>query len=44
MGFFLQFFADVSKNPKAVITIYLYAFESSCFAHLEHGIGYYAVT
>ena len=41
---FLQFFADVSKKSKAVITIYAYASESSRFALLENGIGYYAMT
>ena len=28
---YLQFFADVSKNLKAAITIYVYASESFCF-------------
>ena len=28
---------------KAVITIYVYASESSCFALLENGVGYYAM-
>ena len=32
---FLQFLADVSKKSKAVIEIYVYASESSCFALLE---------
>ena len=40
---FLQFFADVSKKSKAVIAIYVYASESSRFALLENGIGYYAM-
>ena len=38
------FFADVSNKSKAVIAVYVYAFESSCFALLENGIGYYAMT
>lgn len=29
---FVQFFADISKKSKAVITIYIYASECSCFA------------
>ena len=41
---FLQFFADVSKRSKVVITIYVYASESSRFAFLENGIGYHAIT
>ena len=41
---FLQFFADVSKKSKAVIAIYVYASESSCFALLENGAGYSALT
>ena len=41
---FLQFLADVSEKPKAVIAIYVYASESSCFALLENGNGYYAMT
>ena len=40
---FLQFFADVSKKSKAVIEFYKCASESSCFAILENGIGYYAM-
>ena len=40
---FLQFFADVSKKSKAVIAIYVYVCESSRFALLENGIGYYAM-
>ena len=39
---FLQYVADVSKKSKAVIAIYVYASESSCFALLENGIGCYA--
>ena len=35
---FLQFFVDVNKQ----ITIYVYASETSRFALLENGIGYYA--
>ena len=38
---FLQFFADISKKFKIVIAIYVYETESSCFALLENGIGYY---
>ena len=41
---FLQFLADVSEKPKAVIAIYVYASESSCFALLENGNGYYDLT
>ena len=41
---FLQFLADVSEKPKAVIAIYVYVSESSCFALLENGNGYYAMT
>ena len=37
-------FADRNKISKAVIAIYVYASESSRFALLENGIGYYAVT
>ena len=41
---FWQIFADVSKKSKAIIASYVYAFESSRFALLENGIGYYAMT
>ena len=41
---FLPFFADVSDRSKAVIAVYVYAFESSRFTLLENGIGYYAIT
>ena len=41
---FLQIFADVSKIFKAVISIYVYASESSRFALLENSTGYYAMT
>ena len=41
---FLQFFADVSERFKAVIAIYIYASESSRFALLQNGCGYYAMT
>ena len=41
---FLHFFADVSNKSKAVIAVCVYAFESSCFALLENGIGYYVMT
>ena len=40
---FLQFFADISKNSKADIAIYVYASESSRFTFLENGVGYYAI-
>ena len=40
---FLHFFAAVSKKSKAVIAIYIYASESSRFALLENGVGYYAM-
>ena len=40
---FLQCFADISKKSKAVIAIYVYASESSCFVLLENGVGYYAM-
>ena len=39
---FLHFFAAVSIKSKAVIAIYIYASESSSFALLENGVGYYA--
>ena len=41
---FLQLFPDISKKSKAVIAIYVYASESSCFALLENGVGSYAMT
>ena len=41
---FLQFFADFSKTSKAAVAVYVYASESSRFALLENGIGYYAMT
>ena len=31
------------KKSKTVIAIYVYASESSCFALLENGVGYYAM-
>ena len=40
---FLQCFADISKKSKAVIAIFVYASESSCFALLENGVGYYVM-
>ena len=40
---FLQFFADITKKSKTVISVYVYACESSCFALLENGFGYYAM-
>ena len=42
--FFLRFFADVSNKSKAVVAVFVYTFESSCFTLLENGIGYYAMT
>ena len=39
----LQFLADVSTKSKVVIAIYVYASESSRFALLKNGIGYYAM-
>ena len=41
---FLQYFANVSKKSESVITIYVYVSESSRFALLENGVGYYAIT
>ena len=41
--YFLQCFADISKKSKAFIAICLYASESSHFAFLENGVGYYAM-
>ena len=38
-----QVFVDVSKKSKAAIEIYVYTSESSRFALLENGIGYYAM-
>ena len=32
---YLQFFADVSKNLKAAIAIYVYASESFCFTFFK---------
>ena len=40
---FLQVFANVRKKSKAVITIYIYASEGSCFTLLENDVGYYAM-
>ena len=40
---FLLFFTDISKKSKAVIAIYICASESSLFALLESGVGYYAM-
>ena len=40
---FLQFFADISKNSKAVTAIYVYASEWSRFTLLENGVYYYAM-
>ena len=41
---FLHFFTDFSNKSKAVMIIYVYAFESSRFTLLENGVGYYAMT
>ena len=41
---FLQFFANVSKKPKAVTAIYVYVSKSSRFTFSENGIGYYGIT
>ena len=40
---FLQLFAYISKTSKAVIAIYVYESESSHFALLGNGVGYYAM-
>ena len=40
---FLQFCADIGKKSKAVIAIYVYATEISCFALLKNGVGYHAM-
>ena len=37
---FLHFFADMSNKSKAVIAVYVYAFESSCFVLLENAMAY----
>ena len=41
---FLQFFVDISKKSKAVIAIYVYAYEKSRLALLENGVGYYGMS
>ena len=41
---FLHFFTEVSYKSEAVTAVYVYAFESSRFALLENGIGYYVMT
>ena len=41
---FFQLFADISKKSKVVIAIYVYVSESSRFALLENGVGYYAMS
>ena len=38
---FLKFFVDIKSN--AVMAIFVYASESSRFALLENGFGYYAM-
>ena len=40
---YLCFFANITKLSKTVIAIYVYISESSCFALLENGVGYYAM-
>ena len=40
---FLQFFADISRKSKVDIAIYVCAPETSRFALLENGVGYYAM-
>ena len=40
---FLQIFSGVSEKSAAVIAVYVFASESSCFVLLENGIGYYAM-
>ena len=41
---YLQFFADTSKKSIAVIVaIFVYASESSPFAILANGVGYYTM-
>ena len=39
----LHFFADASNKSKAIIVVYVYAFESSRFILLENGVAYYAM-
>ena len=41
---FYIFFVDVNNKYKAVIAVYVCAFESSRFTLLENGIVYYAMT
>ena len=40
----MQFFADVSKKSKTDTTVHVFTSESSHFALLENGLGYYAMT
>ena len=40
---YLCFFANITKLSKSVIATYVYISESSCFALLENGVGYYAM-
>ena len=42
--YLLQLFVDVNRKYKAVIAIYVYASESSCFTILEDGVGYDTMT
>ena len=41
---FLQFCAELSKKPKSIEAIYIYATEMSLYALSENGIIYYAMT
>ena len=41
---FLQSFADLSKKPKSIKAIYIYASERSHYVLSENGIAYYAMT
>ena len=41
---FLQFCTDLSKKSESIKAIYISAYESSCYALLENGIVYYAMT
>ena len=40
---FLQFFADIKKEPNAVIAVHVYASETFGFAFLENSFAYYAL-
>ena len=41
---FRNFLLMSAKKSKTVTEIYVYTSESSCFALLKNGIGYYAIT